>query len=122
MTNYRWNNFPGWFRNGYKRPFVKDDRGHRLIADLDRVLEEQGFDLQGFYELEDGHRSRFQEYTPMLRSIYRDEKREPTKEEQARLNELSALDEEYYNQLDALLEPVVKRMKELGYTGKELCS
>ena len=120
MTNYRWNNFTGWFPEGFYRPITKRARGHQLIADLDRVLEEQSFDLGHYQELQRRLSSYFHEYKPILEDAYKGERRGLTPEEQQRVDELGRLEAEAKVELDTLLEPVANRMMKLGYSKLEL--
>ena len=119
MTNYRWNNFPGWLPGGNYRS-KPDTRSRRLIADLDIVLDEQNFDLPHFQELERIRQSYFQEARTLIMNTYRIEKRELFPEEEKRTVELKELENQVYTQLDALLEPVIRGMENLGYTIEDL--
>ena len=120
MTNYRWNNFPMRFPGSEYRSMTKVRRQLQLFSDLDRVLEEQGFDFARFEELQAKLLSYSDEYTPIIKRAYRDEKRELTPEEEQRVEELGRKEAEAYEQFNTILYPVVNRMLELGYSLEEL--
>ncbi len=114
---YRWNNFHRWLPGGTYRTTCNSARDTLLKAYLDRILEEQNFDLPQFRGLMRRKSDYFHEYSSLLKRV---NQQEWTPEESERWMELGRLEDETYRQLDALLEPVVKRMIELGYTETEL--
>lgn len=121
MTDdYRWNNFHLWFPEGFYRPNAKNERAQKIITDLDSVLEEQNFDLQEFQELMKSVLDISYEGTQIFKASNEDGERKLKPEEKQRIDELKKLESANYTKLDSLLEPVVKRMQELGYSLEEL--
>ena len=119
MSNYRWNNFHGYFPGGFYRVLCSDE-SRKLIEDLDRTLMEPNFDMQSFNRLMEKVHAYSDEKAAMIDKIRRENRRELMAEEQQRSGEIQKLSAEAYGELDVLLEPVVKRMMELGYSLEQL--
>lgn len=117
MRAYRWNNLPDWFPpNGIKRRYAEqDERARQMVADVDRILVEQGFDLPYFHELKGRMSSQCHECMDILDKDYMNDPKL-----QRRMEELGRLNDEDYECFDALLEPVAKRLMELGYSEREI--
>jgi hypothetical protein len=79
---YDLNNFHGWFPDGFYRGFKNvKPKDNKLIADLDQVLEEMGFNLERFNYLKFELSRILKEVVDLYKKVYNEENREMTLEE-----------------------------------------
>ncbi len=117
------NNFHCWFPGGAYRANWQFPEGKdpRIIENLDAVLEETGFDIDRYQTLDERFRVLDNEVTTILFKKARKENREPTQDEQRRLQEIEEEWNPLVEQIHDTIRPVYERMLERGYTRGDLC-
>jgi hypothetical protein len=114
---YRWNNFYMYFPSeGYRK---YNNKTKKIISDLDKILEEQNFDIKTFNKIIKKKNEYFNEYLPIIKKEIQ-QKRQLTQGEAKKLVRLDILEKKNYQLLDSLLEPVINKMLEKGYKLQDL--
>jgi hypothetical protein len=117
---YRWNNFYMYFPSeGYRKYNNNNNKTKKIISDLDKILEEQNFDIKTFNKIIKKKNEYFNEYLPIIKKEIQ-QKRQLTQGEAKTLTRLDILEKKNYQLLDSLLEPVINKMLEKGYKLQDL--
>jgi len=89
-----------------------DGRAIQLRKDIDRIIEETGFDLKRFTEIQDNYREVSSRGITI--AIYKKGRDDP------RLEEIAAEEKVYLTMREQMVKPLYERLIGLGYTKKEL--
>ena len=123
FRSHSWNNFVQRLPDGTDRlpdrQVYLSERRKQLIRDLDRVLEEQRFDIEKYQNLREQISGYFHEWQRIMDTA-KQEGRKTSYEEEIQIEVASFLQKQVKEELYFLLMPVGKRMMELGYSEAEL--
>ena len=121
MSQY--NNFHCWFPEGHYRPneLWPDGLNPDIIRDLDAVIGEMGFYIEGFRALVEQTERTKEELIDMLQNVpIVSGKRELSSEQEARKQLLITQGHDINRQIDEMLTPVYEAMLNKDYTRKDL--